>query len=71
MSDEKQFNCTLCGKDFSERSDMNKHVEAVHEKNKPYHCSICSTSLTIKGRESDGGCGNAGFEDLKKIQNTN
>ena len=36
--EDKQFQCQLCGKGFSERGKLTIHVETVHEKAKSYVC---------------------------------
>ena len=43
------FNCTLCRLNFSRKGDLKRHVQQVHEKNKPHKCSICESSFPQKG----------------------
>lgn len=41
------LNCDLCGKWFSCRADMDKHVRS-HTGERPYQCHLCSYSATVK-----------------------
>ena len=37
--------CFICGDTFSEKKSMQKHVDSVHEKKRPYMCPICSQTF--------------------------
>ena len=39
---ECRFKCDYCGKSFMNLAAKKIHVEGVHEKNKIYHCDVCS-----------------------------
>lgn len=36
-----QYSCHLCEANFKRRSDMNRHVRVVHEKQRPFQCPQC------------------------------
>ena len=46
----KQLNCNDCGRSFISKGDMQRHINAVHLKLKPYECEQCQKSFT---REND------------------
>nr|CDS24530.1 oocyte zinc finger protein XlCOF6 [Echinococcus granulosus] len=42
----RPFSCENCGKAFSSRGDLDRHISAVHEKKRPFTCEICGASFT-------------------------
>ena len=44
------FQCNTCGKSFASNSNLQGHIENVHEKLKKYKCGHCEISF---GRKSD------------------
>ena len=42
------FLCSFCNKSFSGKSNLNKHVAAVHYKVKPFSCTLCEKSFAQK-----------------------
>ena len=42
---KKSFECENCGKSFSDKSHMNRHVASVHEGKKPFKCQNCGKSF--------------------------
>ena len=44
----KPFKCIICDKKISERRNLKKHIEAVHEGIKAYACNICTLSSADK-----------------------
>lgn len=38
----------LCGLELNSKQNVNQHIRAVHEKQKPYTCSYCQKSFTLK-----------------------
>ena len=46
ISTSKQ--CSDCGSTFSSQSNLRLHVDAVHEKKKPYLCSECGDSFSTQ-----------------------
>lgn len=45
----KSFNCAICGKSFTQKSNLNQHYH-THSKEKPFKCSICGKRFTQKHR---------------------
>ncbi|OXA41015.1 oocyte zinc finger protein XlCOF19-like [Folsomia candida] len=43
VSNPVRFGCTLCGKEFREKPNLENHI-AIHTGEKNYKCSICSRS---------------------------
>ena len=38
---KKVKKCSICEKDISQARNLERHIQAVHEKNKSHKCSIC------------------------------
>ena len=63
--------CEVCGKDYSKKSNLNRHVMSVHE-DKRYQCSVCNKqfkrryilSKHMKLHESDPTVGQYGVMKL-------
>ena len=45
LHSKKQFQCEICGIDFTSRESLKRHIEAVHEEKKPFKCNICHKSF--------------------------
>jgi len=43
-----ELNCNACGKQFSTKYNLRKHVEALHLKLKPYTCQTCTKTFAYK-----------------------
>ena len=41
----KSLKCNDCGKTFSQKGDLNRHIRSVHEGKKPFKCNICGTAF--------------------------
>jgi KRAB domain-containing zinc finger protein len=46
---KKFFKCEICEKNFSDKSNLNKHISSVHEDKKPFKCELCEFSSSLKG----------------------
>lgn len=44
-----KFECEQCGKEYSSKSDLTRHIRAVHLKLKPYGCNQCDYKCSYKG----------------------
>ena len=49
---EKPFVCSRCPSKFVKKSNLTKHITAVHEKKMPFMCSICPSKFSFKRIES-------------------
>ena len=38
---KKAHVCSLCGADYEKKLDLQKHINAVHLKLKPFKCDVC------------------------------
>lgn len=47
-SKEKPFICSICGKGFSQKTNMRQHVNR-HNKEKSFQCTECTSSFVTKG----------------------
>ena len=45
-SGHKVYKCESCGKSFSQKRYLQKHIYTVHEDNKHYNCKSCDKSFT-------------------------
>jgi KRAB domain-containing zinc finger protein len=41
----KPYNCTTCGKSFSQKGHLREHIVTVHEGKKRFKCSSCDVSF--------------------------
>lgn len=46
---DKMIQCCTCGKFFAEKRMLKVHIEAVHEKRKPFACNYCSYKSATNG----------------------
>jgi uncharacterized Zn-finger protein len=47
---KKAFKCNNCGAAFSQKGDMNRHIESVHEGKKSFKCNVCDTAFFEKNK---------------------
>ena len=59
---EKPYHCDICGKQFTVRGDLVKHLRK-HNKEKPYHCDIFGKQI------KELSFSKTFFSGLGKIQN--
>lgn len=41
---DERFRCSVCGRCFSQRYNLNRHRRVVHLKQRPYRCPLCPTA---------------------------
>ena len=46
---EGEIFCPFCQKAFNKKSNLNIHINSVHEKKKPHKCDICQTAFATRG----------------------
>ena len=45
----KQFKCAICSNYFAEKSSLRKHIDSVHQGNKPFQCEFCDYISSHRG----------------------
>ena len=45
---EYKLRCIICSMKFANRAQLEEHARSVHEKLKPFKCTICDTKFTRK-----------------------
>ncbi|CAG9859203.1 unnamed protein product [Phyllotreta striolata] len=45
---KRKHDCKKCGKQFSSKSSLNRHILIVHEETKRFRCEICDEKFTVK-----------------------
>ena len=45
---KQNFQCSDCGSTFSSQSNLKLHIDAIHEKKKPWLCSECGDSFSTQ-----------------------
>ena len=46
--EKRPFKCDICHHSCSQKGDLKKHIESVHEKKKPFKCDICEKTFNRK-----------------------
>ena len=44
------LNCTICSFSSYAKSDMKNHVKLVHDKERPFKCSVCNATFQTKAK---------------------
>ncbi|XP_023314530.1 zinc finger protein 888-like [Trichogramma pretiosum] len=44
----RSFDCEICHKSFGQKSNLQRHINAIHNRNKPFECDICHKSFGLK-----------------------
>lgn len=47
--ERSQLSCSKCDKVFKRNYDLNQHISAVHEKNRPFACPLCGQAFAHMG----------------------
>jgi hypothetical protein len=48
LPSEKPFICFVCNKEFNQRSDLQRHIEEIHEQNdKRFECNLCDRKFKV------------------------
>ena len=42
----KSLSNAVCESSFTQKPSLNKHIQAVHERKKPFKCNICDSRIT-------------------------
>ena len=42
----KEYSCSKCSKQFTQKSTLEVHMRSVHLKIKPHKCSVCSSTFS-------------------------
>ena len=45
---KRKFDCNICGKDFKQNSNLERHIDTVHEGKKSHVCSICNVNFATE-----------------------
>ena len=48
IKDDEIFNCDRCGKIYTQKSHLMRHIAGVHNENMPFQCNICDNKFPRK-----------------------
>ena len=48
MKEKRAFKCNNCDAIFARKSQLNGHMDFVHEGKKPFTCNVCDACFTAK-----------------------
>ena len=46
--EKDKFGCEICGKNFTNETNLAKHIGAIHEGKKPFKCDIYDFSCSLR-----------------------
>ena len=46
--DGKPYECALCSATFTQKGNLTRHIEAVHDRKQPFSCSPCGRNFSQK-----------------------
>jgi len=55
----RPFGCADCGRRFSQKGSLHRHIDAVHLRLRPHECSKCGKGAFWSALSFGGGCGGA------------
>ena len=48
VHDDKQYECSICKKEFAQEKELKHHVTTIHDEKKAYNCSKCEDRFSSK-----------------------
>ena len=48
IKNDEVFNCDRCGKIYTQKSHLMRHIAAVHNENLPFQCNVCEIKFSRK-----------------------
>ena len=46
--DGKSYECALCSATFTQKGNLTRHIEAVHDRKQPFACAACGRNFSQK-----------------------
>ena len=46
--DGKPYQCALCSATFTQKGNLTRHIEAVHDRKQPFSCEACGRNFSQK-----------------------
>ena len=62
---EKPYQCTFCGTQFSQNTNLKNHITGKHSGERPHKCDICLATFKYSSGKYKHKCPNLGSSDLK------
>ena len=61
--DGKPYECALCSATFTQKGNLTRHIEAVHDRKQPFSCSPCGRNFSQKVNMLNHRCTGSANED--------